>query len=171
MQFVDGRHGLAFEPDNNITFAKARPMTRTVRLDTDDEHTPLDRQTMEADNTLVDRDILAGDTDPTPANPTIFNEPCGNKLSGVTCNREADPLRGQNNRCVHADNVTVRIHERASGVTRIERRIGLNDLVEQTSGLRAHRPAESADDTGSDGLLKTIWAADCNRDLADTQSA
>src|SRR5258705_325417 len=74
-------------------------------------------------------------------------------------------------RCKSSTEVTAacRVDQRSAGVARIERRVGLDDVVEQAPRLATHRPAQGADDPGGDGVLKSVRAADRDRDLPDAQ--
>ena len=57
-------------------------------------------------------------------------------------------------------------HQRAAGIARVERRVGLHDVVDQPAGLGAQRAAERAHHAGGDRGLETVGVADGHRDLA-----
>ena len=91
-------------------------------------------------------------------------------LGRVGGDGEADALRRQDDRRVDADDVARRIDQRPAGIAGIERGIGLDDVVEQTSRLAAHRAAERADDARGHRMLESVRAADGDRDLADAHA-
>ena len=113
------------------------------------------------------RYVLAGDADVAATDAAIANQPGRHEPDGVAGDSEAEPLRGQDSRRVHADHLAPRRHQRPSGVARVERRIGLNNVVHQPARTRAQRAAERADNAGSDGVLKSVRIADRDRDLPD----
>src|SRR5882724_12958526 len=87
-------------------------------------------------------------------------------MSEVARDGETDALRGPNDGGVHPDHFASGIYERAARVSRIECRIGLNDIVDQTAAGAAQRTTEATDDPRRDGLLKTHWTANRDGDLS-----
>jgi len=81
--------------------------------------------------------------------PMAKQMPCAGRIGGV-----------------HADHLAFRAHQRAARVSRIERRVRLDHVVDEAPGLRAHGAAQRAHDPGGDRMLETIGAADGDRDLA-----
>src|SRR5438034_628875 len=86
--------------------------------------------------------------------PRAPEQSAGDELRGVDADRKADTLRRQDHGGVHADDIAARVDERAAGVARVERGVGLDDAVDETSALRAHRSTQRADDAGGDGALE-----------------
>ena len=60
--------------------------------------------------------------------------------------------------------------QRPAGVARVERRVGLDHVVDQRARVGAQRPAEGADDAGGDGRLEAERVADGDDELPDAQA-
>ncbi len=101
------------------------------------------------------------------AHATVADERDGDTLGGIRGDREADPLRGENDRGVDADDRAVRVHQRATGVARVERRIGLNHVIQKPSRRTAHGAAQGTHDARGHGVLESVRTADRDGDLAD----
>src|SRR3984893_11234297 len=110
----------------------------------------------------MDRDVLTCQTEVTPSNFAIPNQPSRDELRRVCGDRKAKSLRGQNHRRIYADHRARGIYKRASGVTRVEGRIGLDDIIHQPTGLRSHRSDECADNLGGNWLFRAVKT--CNLD-------
>src|SRR6266568_7703327 len=117
----------------------------------------------------MDRYVLTGHADVASANFSLFDQPASHKFCGVTRDRETDSLSRTNHRRVDADHFAGGIHERPTRVTRIQSGIGLNDIVDQTAGLRVHGTAERADHARGNASLKAKRVPDRDHDLADAQ--
>ena len=76
---------------------------------------------------------------------------------------KADALRAHDHRRVDADHFAARRHERPAGIAGIERRIGLDHVVDQPAVPRAQRAAERRDDAGRDRRLEAERIADRDR--------
>ena len=87
----------------------------------------------------------------------------------VDADREADPLRGRNHRGVHADDFAATRDERPAGVTGVQRRVGLNDVVDETTGPTPKRAPERAHDACGDRALKPEGVPDRDDELPDAQ--
>ncbi len=72
---------------------------------------------------------------------------------------------------VHADHGTARIDERAAGIAWIQRRIGLDHIVNEPPGAGTQAPPQGTDDSGGDGVFKAQGIADGDRQLPDLQIA
>ena len=118
----------------------------------------------------MERHVLSRDSNRTPPDVTIFDQPAGDEMRGVARDREADALGRQDDRRVHADDFAGAVQERTAGVAGIERGIGLDDFIHQTPGFSAHRATERAHDSRGHSLLKSIRRANRDRDLANTNS-
>src|SRR5215472_17797888 len=112
---------------------------------------------MKAYDATGQRHILAGDPDIAAPHPALADEPRGDELDGGRRDRKADPLRHADDRRVDADDLARRGDQRPAGIAGVERRVGLNDAVDQPAGPRAQRAAERADDARRDGALKAKW--------------
>jgi hypothetical protein len=85
-------------------------------------------------------------------------------------NRETYALRAAGarvDRRVDADQIAVHVHQRAPRIAGIDRRIGLNKILECVDAQMA--AAERADDAGSDGLADAERIADRKHDVADAR--
>ena len=85
--------------------------------------------------------------------------------------REAQTLSSHDGRGVEADDASCGAHQRSTGISGIERRVGLNDAFDETTGLRTERPAQRAHDARGDGALETKRVPDRNDELADFERA
>ena len=59
----------------------------------------------------------------------VLDQPSRDKVRGVTGDGEANTLGRQNDRGIHANDFARAVEKRSTGVPRIERGIGLNDLI------------------------------------------
>ncbi len=125
-------------------------------------------QLLRAHNGAGNLDGLAADTEVGAANSAVLNQLAGDELRRVDRHRETDSLGRQYHGGVDADDFTAGVDQRSAGVARIERGVGLNHVVDQSSRCRAQRAAERADHAGGDAVLKAIRIADGDRQLADT---
>ena len=87
----------------------------------------------------------------------------------LIADREADPLRGQDDRGVHADDLRGGVDEGASGVPGVQRGIGLDDVVDEPARARSKGPAQRAHHTRGHGVLEPVRVADGDRDLTDAE--
>ena len=60
-------------------------------------------------------------------------------------------------------------HQRPARVARVQRRVGLDDVVDQPPRLRAQRAAERADHAGGHRAFEAVRVADGDGELADAQ--
>src|SRR4051812_45394752 len=131
-----------------------------------DQYAVLDLQVIETHDAARDRDVLTGDADVAAADAPVLNQPPGDEFRRVDRNRKADALRGQDDGRVNADDFAPRGDERAAGVTGIERRVRLDDVVNQAAGIRPQRATERADHARRHGRLKAVRVADGDDDLS-----
>src|SRR6202043_4217535 len=108
----------------------------------------------------MNRRVLAGQSKITSSDFAVPDQPGGDELRRVGGYGKTKSLRGQNHSRVHADDLPSGVHQRPSGISGIQRRIGLNNIVHQPAGLRPHRSAQSADNTSGDSLLEAVGTAD-----------
>src|SRR5439155_4208223 len=113
------------------------------------------------------RRVLARTTDTSPPDPSIFNQPARDEFRRIDGNRKANSLGRPDHGGIDSDDVTVRRDQRSPGIARIQRGIGLDNVIDQPAGLRSERTAERAHHTGRDGRLKAIGVANGNDQLAD----
>src|SRR5437016_14643222 len=81
----------------------------------------------------------------------------------------SDSLRGTDHRGVDADGAAVAVDQRAAGIARVERCVGLDDAVDQPPRRTTQATSERADDAGGDCRLKPQRIADRDDDLPDAQ--
>ena len=139
----------------------------TSRLKADDQNATVHRQPIKANDSRVNRHVLAGHSNPTAPNATVFNQPGGNELGRVAGDGKANSLCGKNDGCVNADDFSARVNQRSARVAGIQGRIGLNDIIDEPPGLGAHGPAQGAHDTGSDSLMESKGTSDRDGNMAD----
>src|SRR5207244_9810705 len=115
-----------------------------------------------------DGGILSANADVSTSDAAFPYQRNRDALGRVGRDCEADTLRRQDDRGVYADHAPGGVHQRSARTARIERRIGLDDVVEKPPCLTSHRTTKSAHDAGGDGVLKAVRAADCDRNLTDS---
>jgi hypothetical protein len=172
VQVFDAGRGLrAIECDAGCR-PRAAPQSgaggRTVGIESDDEHTRVLVKPVRVDQLAQQRHRLSGHADEAAADPAILDQPAGDPARDVAGDREADALGGTDDGRVDADDGTVGVEQRPPGVAWVERGVGLDDVINQTSRTRAERSAQATDDAGGGGLLETHRAADGDGDLAGT---
>ena len=79
------------------------------------------------------------------------------------CRRIARDLR------VHADHPALQVEQRPARVAVVDRRVGLDRIVDREAVRRLHLAMESADDAGRDRLLEPERAADRHDAVADPE--
>ena len=83
---------------------------------------------------------LTLDPERRPPHPAVLQHLQQHLQRRVAGNREADPLGARNDGGVDAHHLACRIDQRPTGIARIERRIGLDHVVDETACLRPERP-------------------------------
>ena len=78
---------------------------------------------------------------------------------------------GREDRRVDADETAGGIEERAAGIARIDRRIGLDDIGELAPFGSRQAPLQRADDAGGEGLVEAERIADGEGPLPDLRSS
>src|SRR4051812_27957102 len=91
---------------------------------------------------------LAADAEVAAANASILDQPARDPTREVAGNGETDALRGADDGRVDADHFATGVEQRATRVAGIQRRIGLDDVVDGPARLGAQGAAESADNAG-----------------------
>ena len=117
----------------------------------------------------MNRHRLRGDADIAAANASVAQQAAGDELRGVDANGETDPLRRQNRSRVHSNHSACGIDQRAAGVAGVECGIGLNDIVDQASGIRPQRTSQCADHACRHRRLKSVRIADGDDELSHAQ--
>ena len=102
------------------------------------------------------RDVVAGDSDIAAAYLAVLDQmPC-DELGAVDGNREADSLRGQDNRRVDADYLAARVDQRSAGVAGIQRGVGLDNVVDQSARSRSERSSKRTHHARGNGALEAV---------------
>src|SRR4051812_31421261 len=166
MQLVDTRHRLAVPGDDYVALGQAGIARGAARFDRHYAHTAFHRQIEVAHHTPRQQRVLPGYADVPASDPTMPQQLAYDQVSRVDCCGEADALRRHDDRGIDADHFAARVHEWSAGIARIERGIGLDHVVDQTSGLRTQAATQCAHDPGRDRALESIRVADGDRDLA-----
>ena len=166
MQVVEARHGWA--SSETMMSPSRRPAVRaaSVGLDRDDEHAGRLLEMMEARDAAEERHVLSGDAEIAAPHAAVAQERRQDGVDRVDGDREAQPLAAGDDRGVHADDCAGAGDERAAGVAGIERRVGLDHVLDQPARARAQRPAERAHHAGRHGVLEAVRVADGDRQLA-----
>src|SRR5258708_37858233 len=99
--------------------------------------------------------VLAGDPDETAPDASLLDEPRRDPPGGVAGDGETDALGRPDDGGVHPDDAAVRVDQRTTGIARIERGIGLDDVVDQTTRGAAERTPQSTDNARRDRLLES----------------
>ena len=139
----------------------------TVGIDRRHQHAARDRQLVEARQRAGNRHRLARHADVASAHAAVPNQVPGHEARRAARDGEAQAMSRLDHRRVDADHRAGRIDQRTAGVAGIERRIGLNDVFDQPSRLRAQRAADGADDARRDRVMEAVRVADRDGDLAD----
>src|SRR5207244_4171066 len=111
--------------------------------------------------------VLDRDAEP-PAHHPAGGDQLAHDLSGlVDRDREPDPLTRRHDRGVDADHLPVQVQERPAGVPRIDRRVGLDEVL-----VRRHADAVARrrrDDPDGHRAIEAEGVADRDRPLADAE--
>ena len=113
--------------------------------------------------------MLRGDADIGATHTAVPHQFAKHKACGIGGDRKADALRAHDHRGVYADDFAVRRHQRAAGIAGVERRIGLDHVVDQPAGARAQAAAERRDHAGGHRRFEAERIADGDHQLAALQ--
>ena len=113
--------------------------------------------------------VPAADADVAAPHPAVPDDLAQHEIAGVGRHREADALRARDDGGVDADHLAGRGDQRAARIAGIERRVGLDHVLDQPADLRAQRAAERRDDAGRHRGVEAERVADRDRDLAAPQ--
>src|SRR2546426_3419699 len=161
---------MSAEFNNHVPFTQGGKLRRTVRLDGKRQHAALNGQIVMADHAAVQLHVLAGQADVTARDFALFDEPAGDVFRRVDRDGKTNSLRRQDYRRVDADNFTARIDQRPAGISRVQRGVGLDDVVDKPAGARPEGASEGTDNARRHGALEAIGVADGDGELADAQS-
>ena len=91
---------------------------------------------MAAHQLAPERHVLSGDADIATLDAAIFDEPPSHKGSRIDTDGKAEPLGWENHRRIHADDVAARRHQWPSRIPRVEGRVRLDDIIDESARLR-----------------------------------
>src|SRR5258705_9429924 len=171
VEVVDTRDGLAGEPENDVSLLEPGAFGRAARFDRRHQHARRHGQMIRPRDRAGYRDVLTRDPDVAAPDAPVANQARCDKARGVDPDGEAEPLRREDHRGVNPDDLAPRRHERAARVAGVQGGIGLNDVVDEPTRLRAQRPSERADDPRRHGMLEPVRVPDRDGALPDADAA
>ncbi len=167
MKVVHRPHRLAGEVQDHITGLEARAGRGPLALHfTDHDRRAL--ATQPGDQPGVEHRGLPAEAQARPPYLAVAHDAGGDIHDGVGADREAEALGAADHGGVDADHPPPPVGERASGIARVQRGVGLHHALDQPAVRRAQGAAERADDAGGDRRLEAQWIADRDRELADS---
>src|SRR5437773_9199701 len=155
MKLVDTVNTISGKSDDYIAWFEARFFCRAVRIHRYNQDSVFVRQIVITGDLSPNRNILSGHADVTSTNAPVANESAGNKLGPIDRDRKPKSLRRLYHRRIYADNLSAGIYERAARVSRVERRVGLNDIVDQAARSRSQASTQGRYHSRGNGRLKT----------------
>src|SRR5947207_1812230 len=115
----------------------------------------------------TDRRSRAADPEIGATHATIADEHSRDHPRGRGRDREADALRRGDDRRVDADDFGVGVDERTPGVSRVQRGVRLDHVLDESAIPRGERSTKRAHDTGRDGRVEAKRIADRDHELTD----
>ena len=168
MQVIDGRERDAVRREQYVARFEDTG-GRRGRLDALDLDAGPLRDPERTGESLVERPVAHGDAHEraphAPARQKLADDPVGR----VDRHAEAEPLGAEDDGGVDAHDPAARVDERAARVSRIQRDVALDHVVDEPPALRSHRPTEGAHDAGRDGEAEAERIADRDDELPDAQ--
>src|SRR5438876_7953182 len=155
VQIVNAANRRVIECDDDIAFVQSGSLRWTGCFYRHHQDPRFQRQIVKSNQATMERHILNSHADVAASDFYVTDQPAGHKFGRVARNREADALRRPNHRRIHADDFASRIHQWPARIARIQGGICLNDVIDQTTGLRMHGSAEGADYSRSHTRLET----------------
>src|SRR5438874_1798208 len=133
VQIVHVRDRFVVEGDNHVIGPYAGLFRWTPFFNRDHHCTTLLRQLIKARHSAMQWRSLPSHADVTATDPPLLDQPAGNEFGGVARDRETNSLGRSNHRWVDSDHFARGIRQRTTGVSRIQRGVGLNDVVDQSA--------------------------------------
>jgi len=115
------------------------------------------------------RHRLGRDTEMGAAHAAVREELAECEKRRVARYGEAQSLRAADHRRVDADDLAGRRNERAARAAGIERRVGLDHVVDQAAVARTEGAAERRHDASGHGRFETQWIADRDDEMSAPQ--
>src|ERR1041384_2893625 len=169
MQIIDSGDGPSIERDYDVGFTQACASRRAILGGGQNYYPSFLGKIIEANQPPMKRHGLGLNSDVAAANFAMLQQASGDKFRGIDADCEAQALSAHNGRSVHSDYASVRTDQWSTGIARVHRGIGPNDVVDHASCIRAQRPPQRTDSPSSDGVLKAVGIADSDRQLTDAQ--
>jgi hypothetical protein len=101
--------------------------------------------------------------------PAVLQELGDGEHRRVAGDREADALSTADHRGVDADHLAACGYQRAAGIARIERRVGLDDVIDQAAALGAQGATECRHHAGGDARLEAERIPDRHHQMSAPQ--
>ena len=113
-----------------------------------------------------DRHLLGRDADKAAPDPAVLQQLCHHERRGVAGDGEADVVGAGDDGGVDAHHLAPGRDQRAAGVAGVQRRVGLDKILDQPAGVAAQGAADGGDHAGGDGGLEPQRVADRHHQLA-----
>ena len=113
-----------------------------------------------------------GDADPGAAHAAVAHQLATTTRRVVALTGHGEPEPDARDRGVDPDDAPAAVDERAAGVARVERRVGLDHVVDHAPGVAVadrQRAAERGDDARGHRAREAVRVADRDDELADAQ--
>src|SRR5437867_7338254 len=165
MQVIDAGNRVALILNDDISFAQASLLGSAVNLNRDDEDAALNWQAMETHKAARQGHVLPAHPKVTPPDLALFDEQASDKLRRVDRHREAEALGWQDDRRIDADDIPARRDQGTTRVTRIECRVGLDEVLDKPPRPRPQRAPEGAHHPSSHRALEAVGVADGDHQL------
>src|SRR5438067_6852181 len=169
LQVRQRRDRRAIETHDQIADRETCALRGSTRDHLEDANTGHVRDPELARELPTDRRGRAADPEIGETHATIADEHSREQPRRRGREREADSLRGGDDRRVDADDFGVGVDERTPGVSRVQRGVRLDHVLDESAIPRGERSTKGAHDTGRDGRVKSERIADRDHQLTDSQ--
>ena len=171
MEVVHATHGLAAQAHQHVPLPHTRVLRGAAGFHAQHQDAARRVDPLLAHAHAPERHVLPRHADPAAPHAPFLDELGGDVLRGVDPDGEAQALGRQDHRRVDADHLAARVGQWAARVARVDRRVGLNHLVEQAAVPRAERAAEGAHDARGHGALEAERVTDRDEELTHPECA
>mmetsp|Transcript_3775 Transcript_3775/g.14786 ORF Transcript_3775/g.14786 Transcript_3775/m.14786 type:complete len:304 (-) Transcript_3775:288-1199(-) len=169
VQGIEGRQRLPVERDDPVSWKDACRCRRSARLHLDNFYKGARLVSKRADQVGRRRLGHAVDAHVAPLHGPVGHDLRRDELGRVDRHAEADRLRALDDRRVDPNDSPAGVHQRSARVARVQGHVGLNDVVDQPSGLGSQAAAKRGHHARADAALEAQRIADGHRHLADPQ--
>src|ERR1700716_2371490 len=160
-------HGRAVDGQNEVAGLQSRLLRGAAHIQVGNQYAALGETVLGG---LLVRDVLGHDSDPAANDAPIRNDVAEYTAHHVDRNREPDALDPQvlgDDGRVDADECAARVHQRSARVSEIDRRIGLDEVLEGCDAQLL--TAGCAHDAVCHGLRQANRVADRQYDIANLE--